>query len=255
MSSVLRVSEAAGGRVRRFVLAKPKGNVLDAELVAALDVAFSEAGRDRRVSTVILSGDGGHFSFGASVPEHLPGSVAGMLDRFHGLFRTMLESRLVCLAAVRGQCLGGGLELASFCQRVFAAPGAKLGQPEIVLGVFAPVASLWLADRVGRAVAEDLCLTGRVVEAPEALATGLVDEVHDDPEAAALAWAERHLARHSAASLRVAVAALRLDRVRAAAEALPRLERLYLDELMATHDAEEGLAAFLERRAPAWRDA
>ncbi|MDH4064397.1 MAG: enoyl-CoA hydratase-related protein, partial [Acidobacteriota bacterium] len=199
---------------------------------------------------------GAHFSFGASVPEHLPPTVASMLPRFHGSLLAMLDSAVPVLAAVRGQCLGGGMEVVMLCHRVFAARDARLGQPEIVLGVFAPVASMVLADRVGRGAADQLCLSGRSVTADEALAIGLVDEVlDDDPAEAALAWARTHLLPKSASSLRYAVRASRAElRARLAAE-LPAIERLYLDGLMSTADATEGLTAFVERRPAVWRDA
>jgi cyclohexa-1,5-dienecarbonyl-CoA hydratase len=168
----------------------------------------------------------------------------------------MVDCAVPLLAAVRGQCLGGGLELVTACHRVFAARDARLGQPEIVLGVFAPFASVALAERVGRRHAEDLCLTGRNVTSEEALAIGLVDELCDgDPAERALAYARQHLLPRSASSLRFAVRAARHGlRARLAAE-LPAVERLYLDELMASADAVEGLTAFLEKRPPAWKDA
>jgi cyclohexa-1,5-dienecarbonyl-CoA hydratase len=251
----LRVERLEGGALWRVVFGASKGNVLDAGLTAALTGAFREAGADRDVKAVVLEGQGAHFSFGASIEEHLPERVAGMLHGFHGLFRTIGETGLPVLAAVRGACLGGGLELASFSHRVFAAPDVKLGQPEILLGVFAPVASLVLAERVGRAHAEDLCLTGRTLGAEEALRIGLVDALADDPAAAALAWAREHLLPLSATSLRHAVRAVRLGLHGRLATDLAQLERLYLDELMRSADAVEGLRAFLDKRKPKWRNA
>jgi cyclohexa-1,5-dienecarbonyl-CoA hydratase len=177
-----------------------------------------------------------------------------MIRNFHRLFHLMLDASVVTLAAIRGQCLGGGLELASFCNRVFAAPDAKLGQPEIVLGVFAPVASTMLTERMGRGAAEDLCLSGRSLTAAEALAAGLVDQIDDDPGQAALAYAREHLLAKSGSSLRLAVRALRAGFARRFREDLAEVERLYLEELMSTTDANEGLAAFLEKRRPSWSD-
>jgi cyclohexa-1,5-dienecarbonyl-CoA hydratase len=251
----LRVERLEGGALWRVVFGAAKGNVLDATLTAALTGAFRDAAADRDVKAVVLEGQGGHFSFGASVEEHLPGQVAGMLRAFHGLFRAIAGGGVPVLAAVRGACLGGGLELAAFGQRVFASPDARLGQPEILLGVFAPVASLILAERVGRAHAEALCLTGRTLEAEEALRMGLVDVLADDPAEAALAWAREHLVPLSAASLRYAVRAVRLGLNARLETDLAQLERLYLDELMKSADAEEGLRAFLEKRKPQWRNA
>ena len=232
-----------------------KGNVLDAALMEALADVFRAASAAPHVRAICLEGQGGHFSFGASVPEHLPPQVGGMLRRFHDLLLTMLDGAVPVVAAVRGQCLGGGLELVSLCHRIVAARDARLGQPEIALGVFAPVASIVLADRVGRGHADDLCLTGRTVTADEALGMRLVDEVVDgDPAEAALAWARRHLLARSASSLRYAVRATRAAvRARLAAE-LPPMERLYLDGLMSTADATEGLRAFLDRRTAVWSD-
>jgi cyclohexa-1,5-dienecarbonyl-CoA hydratase len=250
----LRVERLEEGAVWHVVFGAAKGNVLDEALTSALCRVFHEAGAARDVKAVVLEGQGGHFSFGASVEEHLPERVAGMLRGFHELFRVIALGGVPVLAAVRGACLGGGLELASFSQRVFAAPSARLGQPEIRLGVFAPVASLILAERVGRAHAEDLCLTGRTVEAEEALRLGLVDVLADDPAEAALAWAREHLLPLSASSLRHAVRALRLGLNERLVTELARLERLYLDELMRSDDAVEGLRAFLDKRAPRWRN-
>jgi cyclohexa-1,5-dienecarbonyl-CoA hydratase len=154
--------------------------------------------------------------------------------------------------AVRGQCLGGGLELALAGGPIFAAPGAQFGQPEIKLGVFAPAASCLLGWRVSQNAAEDLLWSGRSVDASHALATGLVNALAEDPEAAALAWFDAHLAPRSAAALACAVSAVRAPRVRELRERLAEVERLYLQRLMTTRDANEGLAAFLERRTPAW---
>ncbi len=178
-----------------------------------------------------------------------------MIGVFHRLFRLMLEANVITLAAVRGQCLGGGLELASFCNRLFASPDARLGQPEIQLGVFAPVASVALAERVGRSRAEDLCLSGRSLTAEEGLAIGLVDEVAEDPSRAALAYAREHLLPRSASSLRLALRAVRAGFAERFDAELARVERLYLDELMSTADANEGLVAFIEKRKPIWSDA
>lgn len=256
MADPVSVIEIDGGAWWRVVLGGSKGNIFDTHLTNALTTTFRDAARAPGLKALVIEGDGANFSFGASVQEHLPGQVAGMLDRFHHLLFALLDSHVVALAAVRGRCLGGGLELATVCDRVFAGRDAVLGQPEITLGVFAPAASVALAHRIGHARAVDLCLTGRTIGAPEALAIGLVDEIAEEhPADAALAWARRHLASRSAASLRLAVRAVRAHLVAALRTELPAIERLYLDELMQTSDAVEGLQAFLEKRPPQWRHA
>jgi cyclohexa-1,5-dienecarbonyl-CoA hydratase len=195
---------------------------------------------------------GPHFSFGASVEEHLADRCAGMLAALHALIVALAGYPVPVLVAVRGQCLGGGLEIALAGGPIFAAPDAAFGQPEIKLGVFAPAASCLLPWRINPAAAEDLLWSGRSVSAPEALTLGLVQRLADDPEAAALAYFDEHLAPRSAAALACAVTAARSARLRELTARLAEVERLYLDRLMTTRDANEGLAAFLARRAPAW---
>jgi cyclohexa-1,5-dienecarbonyl-CoA hydratase len=251
----VRLEPVEGGAIWRMVLTGSKGNIIDAALCAALQEAFRDAAGAREVKALLLEGDGPHFSYGASIEEHLPDAVGAMLRGFHALFAAMLQSAVVTLAVVRGRCLGGGLELASFCHRVFASPDALLGQPEIVLGVFAPLASTFLRERTGRGPAEDLCLSGRTLDAREALRIGLVDVLADDPFQSALAYARENFLPRSAASLRHAVRAVRADLEDRFASDIASQERLYLDRLMRTRDAEEGIRAFLEKRAPKWTDA
>jgi cyclohexa-1,5-dienecarbonyl-CoA hydratase len=246
--------ELAGGALWRVTLEAPKGNILDAAMVKALTDTFREAQEQPGLKAILLGAAGSHFCFGASVEEHRAENVGRMLAGFHELFRVMGDGGLPVLCAVRGVCLGGGLELAAFCQRLVVHPGAKLGQPEIALGVLAPVASAILADRIGRGNADDLLLSGRSVGAEEALAMGLVDEVAEDPEAAVLGWAEEHLVPRSASSLRLASRAARFEFLQRFDRLVADLERLYLDELMATADAIEGIEAFLARREPTWSD-
>jgi cyclohexa-1,5-dienecarbonyl-CoA hydratase len=250
----VRLEALEDGAIWRVVLATPKANILDMEKCDILSEIFAEAGASSGVKAVIISADGPHFSFGASVQEHLPDQIEAMLHGFHQLFYSILEARVVTLAAVQGQCLGGAMELAIFCNRLFASPGAVLGQPEIILGVVAPVASVMLADRVGRSRAENLLLTGGSMSATEGLAIGLVDELAEDPGAAALEYAREHLLPKSASSLRFAVHSARVgfeDRVRSE---LAEVERLFLEEFIQTADAQEGLIAFLEKRQAVWKN-
>lgn len=244
-----------GGALWRVELATPKANIIDVEKAKILTDVFRQAAEEPGLKAIIIGARGPHFSFGASVEEHFPDRVEEMLTGFHGLFYAMLDAAVPTLAAVRGQCLGGGLELASFCNRVFVAPDARLGQPEIVLGVFAPVASVMLSERVGRSRAEDICLSGRPLAAEEAWSIGLADEISDDPDEAALEYARTHLLPKSASSLRYAVRAARHGFAERVRRELPEVERLYLRDLMSTEDPLEGLTAFLEKRQPSWRNA
>ncbi len=245
---------SADGRVLVLELDKGRGNILDRPMVAALRKGLKLA-REPRVAAVVLHGRGDHFSFGASIEDHLPDRIGEFLAQFHGLLRDMMEVSRPFVAAVRGRCLGGGLELAAFCHRVVASPEATFGQPEIKLGVFAPVASLVLPERIGRAAADDLLLGGRTATAEEAQRLGLVDQVDTDPLAAALAHIESEWASLSPSSLSLAVRAARWSWYDSLRRHLDEVERLYLDDLMRTRDAVEGIKAFLEKRAPRWGEA
>lgn len=252
--SPLKVSLERDGMLLRLTLARPKANIVDAAMITALRAALTEHLPKAKLRAALLTAEGPHFSFGASVEEHLPGSFAQMLNQLHALVLQLVESPVPVLVAVRGQCLGGGLEVAAAGNLIFAAPGAMFGQPEIKLAVFAPAASCLLPERIGQAQAEDLLFSGRSINAEEALRIGLLTAVAEDPEQAALDYFDQHLAAVSAGSLRFAVRAARgevMQRIRAK---LAAVEKMYVEELMSTHDAVEGLTAFIAKRPPQWRD-
>ena len=236
----------------RLRLDRPKANIIDSAMVASLAQAFAAYAEPGPVRAALIDAEGPHFSFGASVEEHLPAKCAEMLADLHALLRAMLEWPRPILVAVRGQCLGGGLELALAGNLIFASPDAQFGQPEIKLGVFAPAASCLLPSRIGQGPAEDLLFSGRSIDAVEAKALGLVHAVADDPEAEALAYFDAHFAKKSAASLACAVEAARGGYVPEVERRLTQVERFYVNHLMQTRDANEGLAAFLAKRAPVW---
>jgi len=250
----LHVELEKDGALLRLRLSRPKANIVDAAMIGALRAALGEHLTDARLRAVLLEAEGPHFSFGASVEEHLPGSAAAMLRELHALILQLVGSPVPVLVAVRGQCLGGGLELAAAGHLIFAAPGAMFGQPEIKLAVFAPAASCLLPEKIGPSRAEDLLFSGRSIGAEEAHRIGLVNAVADDPSQAALAYFEEHLAPRSASSLRLAVRAARYDLVYRIRRKLAEVERLYLEELMATRDAVEGLTAFIGKRPATWED-
>ena len=247
----IRTDFLEDGTLLHVLIDAGKGNVLDRAAVEALRAALEDARRPG-VLAVLFEGEGKHFSFGASVEDHLPAHMTGFLKGFHALFRELFALDRVLLAAVRGQCLGGGLELAAFCHRTFGHPSACLGQPEIKLAVFAPIASLVLPWRIGQPAAEELLFTGRTVNAEEALASGLLDQVDEDPRQAACEWVRTHLASLSASSLAFAVRAARTGVRRGFLRDLDEVESLYLEDLMQTADAVEGIQAFLDKRPPVY---
>lgn len=247
----LKVWNERDGALLRLRLARPKANLIDARMIAALYAALDEPRADRR--GVLIDHEGPHFSYGSSVEEHLPERCAEMLKALHGLVLKMIEYPAPILVAVDGRCLGGALEVAMAGNLIFASPKAMLGQPEIKLAVFAPAASCILAERIGQARAEDLLLSGRGISGAEALGMGLVNAVADDPAAAALAYFDDHLNALSASSLGFALHAARLGFAARVRAKLAQVEELYLKDLMATHDALEGLEAFIEKRPAKWK--
>jgi cyclohexa-1,5-dienecarbonyl-CoA hydratase len=252
MNQPLQAWPERDDRLLRLRLNRPNANIVDAEMIAALaDALANETGADA-LTAVLLDAEGPHFSFGASVEEHLPERCADMLSGLHTLIRQMLDCPVPILVAIKGQCLGGGLELAAAGHLLFAAPDARLGQPEIKLGVFAPAASCLLPERMGQGAAEDLLYSGRSISGEEARRLGLVNDLADDPEAAALTYFDAHLATRSASSLRFAVRAARAEFSARVSARLDAVERLYLDGLMSTGDALEGLNAFIARRPAKW---
>jgi cyclohexa-1,5-dienecarbonyl-CoA hydratase len=241
------------GAVLRITLDAPPGNILDAVMIASLRHAVHAERDIPELRLIVITGAGDNFSFGSSIEEHRPEHAREMLASFHGLFQDLIECNLPLLALVNGQCLGGGLELAAFCDWVFALDNATFGQPEIKLGVFAPVGSIVLPWRMGGR-ANDLLLSGRSIDAKTAESIGLVNRVlaKENAEQKLEAFIEENLLPLSATSLRHARNAARWHLNRQMKHGLPELESLYLDELMKSPDAVEGITAFLEKRPPRW---
>ncbi len=235
-----------------ITLAAPKANILDRVMIRELDAAFEDVAR-RELNAIVLGADGPHFSFGASVQEHLPEQIEETLRVLHGLLRRMCESPAPVVAAVRGQCLGGGFEVALACDLIVADKTAQFGAPEIKLGVFAPAASALLPVRVGQAVASRLLLTGASMNAEEAVGCGLSAKIVDDLDRELEPWLVSEFLSRSPSSVKCACRAARRPLRKVFDHDLPELESLYLHDLMATPDAVEGIRAFLEKRAPQWR--
>lgn len=240
------------GAVERIILNRPKANILDAEMVGAIREHVGTLGERKGLKLIVFEGEGKHFCFGASVPEHVKEKAPAMLEGFHAMFREIEALAVPTAAIVRGQCLGGGLELAGFCSFVVAERGSWMGQPEIMLAVLAPMGSVILPYRCGEGHAQDLLLTGRSVDEDEAFRMGLVDKIADLDEGETILerWIEKFILPKSASSLRFAYRCARLALARRLEQDLPQIERIYIDELMETPDANEGIGAFLEKRKP-----
>ena len=240
----------------RVELDRPPLNVID--LAAAPEIAAAVEGVASRddVAVIALSGRGKAFCAGVDVRDHLPDRGADMLRAFHRVCVALLEAPQPVVGVVHGAALGGGCELTLVCDLVIASERATFGQPEIRLGVFPPLAAVALPRMIPFHRASDLLLTGRIVDAAEAREAGLVNRVVREAELAAAAEGTLEaLLALSPASLRLTKEAMARSRVRPTAEEVTSAERFYVERLMRTPDAVEGLQAFVEKRAPVWRRA
>lgn len=237
----------------QLTLHHPPVNVLTRTVLADVRAHVAELAADERLRVLVLRAEGKHFSAGADVGEHLPPTFGEMIPEFTATIRALWEFPLPVIAAVRGRCLGGGFELVQPADAIVAGEGAQFGQPEIQLGVFPPAACALLPRLCGPARAAAIVLGGDPLSAAEAWAAGLVTQVVPDADVdtTGLALAGRW-ARHSAAALRVAKRALREAASRSVPDALAAAERLYVQDLMRTTDAREGLEAFMAKRPPVW---
>jgi cyclohexa-1,5-dienecarbonyl-CoA hydratase len=240
-------------RTAWIALDRPPLNILDIRMMEALDAALQRALPES--DFVIFQGAGPKaFSSGAEIADHAPERVGKMLSAFHAIFRRLAKADCVKIAAVHGFCLGGGMELAAFCDFVVATESSQFGQPEIKLGCFPPVAMVTLPHLIGMRAAADLILTGRQISAAEAQRLGLITRVVSDSEL-------RHAVSELLEELRaLSPSVLQLTRktlwnlhCAEFVKQLEEVERVYLSGLMKTHDAREGVRAFLEKRKPVWK--
>lgn len=251
----LTLNYTHGHQVAQIVLNASRGNILDSMMMKELNQLFGEFKSKNNLKLITLEGAGDHFSYGASVEEHRKEKAAEMLRTFQQLFYNLIILSIPTLAKVRGLCLGGALELTLMCHFIYADQSAKFGQPEIQLGVFAPPGSLLLPLKIGQSRADELLLTGKTITAQEAKSLGLVHELFSDKkelEKGVNNFIEKYILPRSASSLRFAVKAARAMLNEEITQKLPEMEKLYLNELMETNDANEGIQAFLEKRKPRW---
>ena len=251
----LKTWEADGAAL--ISINRPPLNVLDIPTMEELNDALAKVkAREREFRALVITAEGDKaFSAGVEVADHTPDKVDRMIEVFHQIFRHLDGLEIPTVAAVKGAALGGGCELALFCDMVVAADNLKIGQPEIKLGVFPPLAAVVLPRVVPEKRAFELLCGGEIIRAPEAQSLGLVNKVL--PLASFAEEFGKFLAVFtglSGAALRATKKAIRAARGLPFGDALARVERLYLDDLMPTEDAKEGLAAFLEKRAPVWRN-
>jgi cyclohexa-1,5-dienecarbonyl-CoA hydratase len=239
--------------VARVVLRHPPLNVIDVAMMEELAGSLAEIEARPDVSVIVFSGSGKGFSAGVDVAAHVPGKIEEMLSRFHAVIRALVATRKVTIAAVHGVCLGGGAELAMVCDLVYTTESAQWGFPEIKLGCYPPVACTALAALVGQKRAADLILTGRSISGKDAMEMSLANRAVPEGELnAAVEECLGGLRKLSPAALAITKKASYAWDSMHFDKGLARAERIYLDELMKTEDAQEGVRAFMEKREPEW---
>lgn len=244
------------GDLVRIAINRPPFNVLDIATMAEMNLALDRVLDEDGAKVLVLTGAGEKaFSAGVDVADHTQDKVQSMIDTFHGTIRRVLAMPIPTVAAVNGAALGGGCELAIACDMVVAADGAKLGQPEIKLGVFPPIAAILMPRLASTRRAMELVLGGGTIDAREACAIGLVNKVFPRETFAAdtAKFLEQFLSL-SRIALLCTKRAMRVAVGRPFAEALHEVEQIYLKEMMAAEDATEGLNAFMEKRKPVWKN-
>ena len=239
--------------IGRVALNNPPLNVIDLPMMLELQQALGEIESRTDISTILFQGNARVFSAGVDINAHIPEQIHEMLTSFHAVIRTIVASRKVTIAAVRGACFGGGAELAAVCDMVYSTRDASWGFPEIKLGCYPPVAAVVLATLIGQKRAAELILTGRQFTGDEAAAMGLATRSVAAEELESVVERTltelRQLSPVALAHAKKAIYAwdaIHFDK------GLARAEKIYLEELISTADAREGIIAFLDKRPPKW---
>ncbi len=252
-SKVARLAVDISPPVARIALQHAPLNVIDIPMMDELGRIIGEIESRADVSVVVVSGEGKAFSAGVDVAAHTPDKVDGMLAKFHSVIRALVSTKKVTIAAVHGHCLGGGAELAMVCDIVYTTDSAQWGFPEIKLGCYPPVACTALAALLGQKRAAELILTARTIDGTEAAEIGLANRSVGEGElAGTVEECVGRLRELSPAALAITKKAIYAWDSMHFDKGLARAERTYFEELMKTADAQEGIRAFMEKRAPKW---
>lgn len=235
---------------------RPPLNILNIATMEEMNEALRSLMENIEVKVVIISGSGDKaFSAGVDVADHTEEKVEKMIHVFHDIFRNLAKLDQVTVAALKGLTLGGGCEIALFCDLIIAADNLKIGQPEIKLSVLPPIALLIMPRLVGLKKAAELLLTGKTIDAHEAERIGLINKVTPlDSFDSELETFIRPLTELSLVGLKYSKKGITLGLETAFSEGLERIEEIYLGELMSSEDAHEGLRAFMEKRKPLWKN-
>jgi cyclohexa-1,5-dienecarbonyl-CoA hydratase len=237
----------------RITLNNPPLNVITPVMIEELIQSFAEIESNPDISVIVIDGKGSSFSAGVAVAAHTPDKVEAMLTKFHAVVRALISSKKITVSKVRGNCLGGGAELAMVCDLSYTGKRARWAFPEISLGCYPPVACAALAALIGQKRATELILTGRTISGADAANIGLVTRVVPEYKLDATVEAVlAQLSKCSPSSLGITKKAIYCWDSIHFDKGLSRAEKIYLEELIKTADAQEGINAFLQKRKPNW---
>ncbi|MEM2238210.1 MAG: enoyl-CoA hydratase/isomerase family protein [Candidatus Caldarchaeum sp.] len=255
-SSFKTIKLVAGERASTIILSRPPLNIMNIEMMDEFSNALEDLAANKQLAVLIVkSGVEGVFSAGADVREHLPEMAEQLIRKFESLILKLLSFPTPTVCVVDGKCLGGGMELAMACDFVIASEAAEFGQPEVKVGVFPPAAAALYLRLTSLKNVYTLLMAGKTVKAAEAKQMGLVNEVVEKQQLEVfLSSFTEQLLANSSAVMRHAKKAILSSLTLPFEQALTKASDIYLNELMRTEDAVEGLKAFLEKRKPVWRD-
>ena len=241
--------------VAKITVNRPPLNVLNVETLREISRALEDVGKDDGIKVLVITGSGEKaFSAGVEIKDHLPDKIEETLEAFHRVFHLLAGINKPTVAAVRGFAYGGGCELASACDIVLASEDAQFGQQEVKVGAIPTVATVLLPRIIGRKKALEMIFTGDTLTAAEARKIGLVNEVFTAAELEkAVGELVEKFKKKSSVVLKLVRMAVYQGLNKDFKEALNGVTDIYLNRLIKTEDAVEGLKAFLEKRKPVWK--
>lgn len=241
--------------VARITLARPKHNVMNIDMIEEINGLLETLGADEELKCVVILGEGKSWCAGVEVGDHKPELAPKMIASFDRIFQLLNKLDVPTIAAVHGNCLGGGMELAIGCDIVIASTSAKFGQPEIKLGFFPPYAAVRLPELVGKSKAIEICTTGKIYSAEECLQMGFVSHVvADEGFEAAVNGLVSEISYSSPLIIRMNKRAVKMTVGKPFAEASKTANDYFLNSLMKTEDTLEGIRSFEEKRKPVWKN-
>jgi cyclohexa-1,5-dienecarbonyl-CoA hydratase len=235
---------------------RPPMNILNIATMKEMNDAITSLKGNQNIKVLVITGSGEKaFSAGVDVSEHTEEKVEEMLQVFHDIFRNLSDLNQVTVAAIKGFALGGGCELALFCDMIFGTDTLKIGQPEIKLSAIPPIALLIMPRLIGLKKASELLFTGKIIDAKEAERIGLANKIVPlDVFDAELTDFVQPMTELSMIGLKFSKRGIQMGLENSFPEGLVKIEKMYLEELMASEDAHEGLKAFMEKRKPNWKN-